>query len=324
MNCRGCLKENKEEYCRPCLKELFDGKKVRSVLTFNSHYKEESELFQKHTNHISISGVQVKYSLRLEENELHLTEQGGQYILKPVPTGTFKNLDQAPANEHLTMQIAKQAFKLSVPPNGLTYFKDGSPAYLVKRFDQTPERKLNQEDFAQIAEMTSDTHGKNYKYDFSYEEIAALIKKHIPTYRYELEKYFRLILFNHLISNGDAHLKNFSAIQSANGDYLLTPCYDLLCTRVHSPYESEMALDLFKTGLSNTYETYGYYTYRDFCDFGIKIGIKESRVEKIITEFSKSNPIVYSLITKSFLNDELKAQYKKHYDGKLRQLNMRD
>jgi len=31
--------------------------------------------------------------------------------------------------------------------------------------------KLQQEDFVQIAQMTSETHGKNYKYDLSYEEI---------------------------------------------------------------------------------------------------------------------------------------------------------
>jgi len=322
MICQGCLKESEDGYCPKCRKELFDGKRVSSVLSFNSPYEEDSEAFLDHTKKISISGVQVKYSLRLENNDLQLTERGGQFILKPIPTGTFKLLDQAPANEHLTMQIAKQVFKLTAPPNALIFFKDGSPAYLVRRFDHTKDGKLQQEDFAQIAQMTSETHGENYKYDLSYEEIAELIKKHIPTHRIENEKFFRLIIFNYVFSNGDAHLKNFSAIQSAQGDYVLTPVYDLLCTRIHSPSESDMALTLFKDGFSKTYEAYGFYTYQDFYEFGQLLSIKESRVKKIIAEFMEPPELVYTLINQSFLKDEIKTTYKNCYEDQVKRLGM--
>ena len=43
--------------------------------------------------------MQVKYSMRLDDKSLVLTDKGGQYILKPIPLGQFKILDQAPANE---------------------------------------------------------------------------------------------------------------------------------------------------------------------------------------------------------------------------------
>ena len=192
MICPGCLKDYEEVYCLKCRKELFDGKKVGTILPFDSPYVEESEVFLDHTKKISISGVQVKYSLKPEGNVLKLTDKGGHYILKPIPTGHFKHLDQVPANEHLTMQIARQVFKLNTPPNAIIFFKDNSPAYLVRRFDQNPKGgKFQQEDFAQIAEMTSKTHGENYKYDLSYEEIANLIRKHIVTHRLEVEKFFR-------------------------------------------------------------------------------------------------------------------------------------
>lgn len=49
------------------------------------------------------------------------------------------------------------------------------------------------------------------------------VKRHIPTYAIELEKYFRLVLFNYIFSNGDAHIKNFSAIKTDEGDHVLTP-----------------------------------------------------------------------------------------------------
>ena len=322
MNCPGCLKDHDEGYCLKCRKALFNGKNVSTVLSFNSPYAEDTEVFLDHTKKISISGVQVKYSLKLENNELVLTETGGQYILKPIPTGTFKHLDQAPANEHLTMQIALQAFRLTVPANGLIYFSDGSPAYLVSRFDQRHGRKLQQEDFAQIAQMTAETHGQNYKYDLSYEDIADLIKAYIPTQRIEIEKFFRLVLFNYVFSNGDAHLKNFSAIQSAHGDYVLTPAYDLLCTRIHSPSESDMALPLFREGFTKTYEAYGFYTYQDFYQFGQQIGIKESRVRRIIQEFTHPQQIIPTLIGKSFLKDAMKQSYMSFYEDKVNRLEM--
>jgi len=322
MICPGCFKDTEVGYCIKCRKELFDGKKVSSTLPFNSPYKEDSETFRAHTQKISISGVQVKYSLKLENETLQLTEKGGQYILKPIPVGTFDHLNQAPANEHLTMQLARQVFKFNVPPNALIYFKDGSPAYLIRRFDQTSEGKLQQEDFAQIAQVTSETHGKNYKYDLSYEEIAELIKKYIPTHRIEMEKFVRLILFNYTFSNGDAHLKNFSAIQSSQGDYVLTPVYDLLCTKIHSPTETDMALTLFKDRFSEAYETHGFYTSKDFLEFGQRVGIKESRMKRMLEAFCTQSELVLMLIGRSFLDDEIKEIYIDHYKDRVNRLNL--
>ena len=40
-------------------------------------------------------------------------------------------------------------------------------------------KKLQQEDFAQISQVSEETKGKNYKYDFSYEKIAALMKEYV-------------------------------------------------------------------------------------------------------------------------------------------------
>lgn len=324
MNCSGCLKEIENAgYCRKCLKDLFGGKKVKHVLPFNSPYKEDSDLYQERTKKLSISGVQAKYSMRLDNKNLILTDKGGQYILKPIPVGQFKNLDQAPANEHLTMQLAGQLFKIATPSNAIIYFSDNTPAYLVKRFDvKTDGSKYPQEDFAQIAQVTEETHGKSYKYDLSYEEIGSLIKRHIATSAIELEKYFRLVLFNYVFSNGDAHVKNFSAMLTDEGDHVLTPAYDLLCTRIHSPGEADMALTLSKERFTEAYNAHGFYSYDDFLEFGKVLGIKESRVVKIIEEFDGKEERVDRLVDKSFLRDDLKEYYKHTYKGKLTRLKV--
>lgn len=39
--------------------------------------------------------------------------------------------------------------------------------------------------------------------------MGELIQRYVPAWKIEMERFFRLVLFNYLFSNGDAHLKNF-------------------------------------------------------------------------------------------------------------------
>ncbi|MCU0340193.1 MAG: HipA domain-containing protein [Spirosomaceae bacterium] len=80
-----------------------------------------------------------------------LQEEHGTYLLKPIPK-IGKNTNQMPANEHLTMQIGKQIYGIETAENALIFFRDGSPAYLTKRFDtdDTGARRAV-EDFASLA-----------------------------------------------------------------------------------------------------------------------------------------------------------------------------
>lgn len=301
------------------LKHLFDGRRVSPFLDFEAPEFIYNNDFENNIRQISISGVQVKYSLQLEENTLKLTQVGGKYILKPIPVGRFQNLASAPENEHLTMQIASQIFGIETAPNTLIYFKNSEPAYLVKRFDvQVDGTKWLQEDFSQIKQVSRQTNGENYKYEGSYEEIAILIKKYCAAWTVEIERFFKLVLFNYLFSNGDAHLKNFSLIQTKFGDFRLSPAYDLLCTYLHTPNEPAMALDLFSNDYyTDAYNSLGYFSYTDFFEFGIKIGIQPKRLERIIDDFTKKTDAVKSIITESFLNDEMKKMYFNQYQSRL-------
>lgn len=98
--------------------------------------------------------------------------------------------------------------------------------------------------------------GANFKYEYSYEEIGLLLQKFVTAWRVEIEKYFLLVLFNFLFSNGDAHLKIFSLLESSKGDYLLSPAYYLANTRLHvddtdfalykGPFVDDFKSDVFK------------------------------------------------------------------------------
>ncbi len=308
MKCLGCYKKiEKNEYCLSCRKKLFDGKRVPTVLDFDKPKADNMTMYNEHSKRMSISGVQLKYSLRLNGNKLELCETNGQYIIKPIPTADhLEMMEDAPENEHLTMQIASQIFNIKTAHNTLIYFKDGTLAYITKRFDvKIDGTKYIQEDFAQITNRTKETHGESYKYEGSYLEIGELIKKYVPASMIAIENFFKIIVFNYIFSNGDAHLKNFSLKRNDFGEMELSPSYDLMSTIIHTPGERDTALDLFENDHeSEYYAKYGHYGRTEFIEFAKRLGIVEVRYMRIINEFIEKEKEVNVFIQNSSLSNK--------------------
>ncbi len=307
MKCLGCYKKiEKNEYCLSCRKKLFDGKRVSTLLEFDKPKAENMTMYNELSKRMSISGVQLKYSLKLNGNKLELCETNGQYIIKPIPTADhLEMMEDAPENEHLTMQIASQIFNIKTAHNALIYFKDGTPAYITRRFDVKGDgTKYIQEDFAQITNRTKESHGESYKYEGSYLEIGELIKKYVPASMIAIENSFKVILFNYIFSNGDAHLKNFSLIRNDFGEMELSPSYDLMSTIIHTPGERDTALNLFeKDHESEYYATYGHYGRTEFIEFAKRLGIVEVRYMRVINEFVENESSIYDFIQNSSLSN---------------------
>jgi serine/threonine-protein kinase HipA len=290
---------------------LFKGKKVSPILPFTR--PEFNRMKNNPSSRLSISGAQIKHSLILTGKTLSLTDAGGEYILKPIPNDTFEHVTEIPINEHVTMQAARQIFGMTVAANALIYFPDGDPAYLTKRFDRDGGgTKFQQEDFAQISSKSEESHGESYKYSGSYEEIAELMKKFVGPYAVEVERFFAQVLFNCLILNGDAHLKNFSLYRNpAEGIYRLTPAYDLLNTRFHLPNEaSDTALDLFKDDFkTESFSANAFYAKDDFLLFGNRIGMKPVRIKMLVDKFVRGFGDLEAMIQRSTFNASSKLLY---------------
>lgn len=320
--CPGNLSEGFKTYSPRCLRNMFNGKKVNHVLPYDPPQQNEevAEQFMENRKRISISGVQEKLSFIREKNRLRLTKEGeqGTYILKPIPRD-LKKVEQVPANEHLTMQIARQVYNINCAENAMIFFKDGSPAYITRRFDVKEEGgKWGKEDFATLTGKTKDNAGANFKYECSYEEIGLLIQKIVPAWRIEIEKYFSLVVFNFLFSNGDAHLKNFSLLETTRGDYILSPAYDLINTRLYVS-DTDFALDkgLFADDYkSATYKKRGHACKDDFTEFAKRIGVTGSRIEKLLQPFLVKQPTMETLLSRSFLNEASKRAYQLMYNTK--------
>ncbi|MCX6225155.1 MAG: HipA domain-containing protein [Bacteroidia bacterium] len=188
--------------------------------------------------------------------------------------------------------------------------------YVTKRFDVAPDgTKYREEDFASLGGLTSENAGKEFKYDsLSYQGLAELMQKYVPAWRVEILKFFDLVVFNFLNSNGDAHIKNFSLLETTDGDFKLTPAYDLINTGLHLPGDEIFALrkGLFNAG-DQPNRPIGIITGKTFIEFGKRIGLPEKTVKREIDRFCASYCKAESLIENSYLSDELKVQYRTMY-----------
>lgn len=317
--CAGCLKAVKgarPQFCAQCRRLLFQDAKVSPILPFaltdvpQQPEQDAAAIIRR----ISISGVQFKISLLLTDTSLAISGQRGplEYILKPPPRSfDIRHPEAVPANEHLTMQLARQVFGLRTAANGYLRLADGTPAYLTRRFDVLANERLRQEDFAQADGRSRATHGEDFKYiKTSHEHIATLIRRAVTAVPPALDEFFRLTLFNYLVSNGDAHLKNFSYYRLPSGNYQLTPAYDLLNTALHVNDGNGLALDLF----ADDYETpsflaNAFLAYDDFLELGRRLGLPLSRVRRLLADIVGHEVKIQSLIDRSFLPEELKTRY---------------
>lgn len=251
------------------LRAMF-GKPIRPTIPISLN--EVSIEARKLAGKLSISGVQPKLSVQLDGEELITVEKDGQYILKPQTPG----FPELPQNEYLCMRMGKR-FGLNTAQFVLLELSDGSPAYVVKRFDRFRKgrrvEKLACEDMHQIL-------GGPDKYAGSHEKIAKAIEQHCRFAPLELQRLFEMTIFNFGIGNGDAHRKNFSLLTSEDGTVALSPVYDLVSSRLVIPEEDgELALSV--NGKHNRLQRADFLAFADHA--GIAAAYAEVRIADLIS-----------------------------------------
>lgn len=236
---------------------------------------------QKMTGKLSISGIQPKLSVKLNQTnkELEVVSESGEYILKP-PVEAYPNL---PQNENLCMTIASN-LGISVPLHTLIKLQDNKWAYIIKRFDRFKEEKIHQEDFCQIL-------GKKDKYEGSFEEIGKKLKSISSVPGLDIQYFYERVLLYFIIGNGDAHMKNFSITYKDN-QIRLSPAYDIICSKIYIPDESDFALSM--NGKRNKISRKDFERFLDYLKIPNK-RINQTVLDKINT--------VMELIKNSELED---------------------
>ncbi|MCF7807065.1 MAG: HipA domain-containing protein [Candidatus Marinimicrobia bacterium] len=298
--CNGCLKDNIDGFCSACETALFDRSKVSPQLTFN--WEDISKRIDGQPMGFSVSGIQRKGFVG-KPRGLELVPKldvnaPSQYIIKPM-LSQFDQALESPANEHVTMQMAKQLFGIRTAACAFMSFANGAPAYLTRRFDYNQDgEKLNQEDFASV--LQADDKYKSKTYGDVGESLSPLDKIN----------FLRILIFNFLTGNGDVHLKNISLLETADGDMMLSPAYDLMNTKLHLR-DNLMALNLFKE-LEQTSLPLGekyQYSLKDFVEFGRRLNIKKANIIRTIGQFNNKEHEMSAMIDRSFLSEAAKKLY---------------
>ena len=179
---------------------------------------------------ISGAGSQEKLVACVQNGTISLPLYGtpSTHIIKPV----IPNFQSSVHNEYFCMKLAK-AIGLPVAECDILTIDD-DVFYVVERFDRSTRngitRRLHQEDFCQLL---------NVPPHLKYEEdggpgvkdcLQCMSAMHISAM--SRLQFIRLLIFNFLIGNCDAHAKNYAVLYN-NGVPSFAPAYDLLCTMVY-------------------------------------------------------------------------------------------
>lgn len=181
----------------------------------------------------SLAGVGLKFSMLRSGDRLSIpaANQLGDWIVK-FPDAVYPGV---PANEFATMSLAA-AVGIACPEIELVHRDDLPPvpdvmwpgreefAYAIARFDRAPGgEQIHIEDMAQVRGLYP-----NQKYQGSFETVGGLLYRGQD--HESLREFVRRLVFNLLIGNGDAHLKNWSLIYRDGRHPEISPAYDLVST----------------------------------------------------------------------------------------------
>jgi len=179
------------------------------------------ELMDRFAIRSGVSGVQPKLLLKAHNKT---TMRFEHFIVKSWEND-YPNLA---LNEYFCMKAIQKA-NLPTPE---FYLSSDLKMFIMKRFDVLEDGSyLGFEDMCVLT-----ARGTSQKYDGSYEECTRVIKDVIAAQRRKesLKIFFKALVMNHLLQNGDGHLKNYGILYKNDfDDSYLAPIYDVITTTVY-------------------------------------------------------------------------------------------
>lgn len=176
-------------------------------------------LVQTFLNKNAISGVQPKTIALLKEKEKIDTKE---YIIK---TWGDEYPDLA-LNEYFCLQaVAKAGVKTAK-----VKLSKNNKFLIVEKFTLKSDGRFY--GFEEILSLMDKN--KESKYDGSYEQIAKIIYSYTTNKKESMTAFYKTVVMNYLLKNGDAHLKNFGLLFDDDfSSILYSPVYDVVNTVVY-------------------------------------------------------------------------------------------
>lgn len=231
---------------------------------------------------MSIAGAQHKMLVVLDKGQFYepVGSTPSSHILKP----EHSNPDlywQTVRNEWFVMNLAK-SLGLNVPATDVYYFP--AAAYVIKRFDRQgdyPEQmRVHALDACQALGLS-----RSSKYALSNVEQLRTFAESLRNKGAAKIAIFNWAIFNAIVGNTDAHLKNLSCLVSDQGA-LLSPMYDLLCTAIYEGERGHLNAQLSQP-MGNA-KTLSELTREDAIKFAEQLGLPDklslNLLERLLSE----------------------------------------
>ena len=299
LYCYHELEEGQVDFHPSCARKFF-GSKIAPILPYTRDNM--SELARQVIRaSVSVTGVQAKMSLDMDrggKNEpakFTIVGLWGKYIFKP-QSAKYPHL---PELEDLTMKMAEVAH-IRTARHTLIRLADGELGYLTLRMDRGKKNeKISMLDMCQLTNRLTE-----HKYYGTYQQLAETIKKYSSAPMLDVQRFWELVLFAWMTGNSDMHCKNFSLIDTGNGEYVLSPAYDLLAVLLADPADTEEMAMSFSVGGEKS-----GFNRNTFMTAFVESGISVARSEKMIEQMKTYLPKWKELISQSFLPDTMKVDY---------------
>ena len=312
LYCYHELGEGQVDFHPSCARKFF-GSKTAPILPYTRNNMAELAR-QVIKASVSVTGVQAKMSLdvnRCDKNEpakFTIVGLWGKYIFKP-QSAKYPHL---PELEDLTMKMAEVAH-IRTASHTLIRLADGELGYLTLRMDRGKKNeKISMLDMCQLTNRLTE-----HKYYGTYQQLAETIKKYSSAPMLDVQRFWELVLFSWITGNSDMHCKNFSLIDTRNGEYVLSPAYDLLAVLLADPADTEeMAMGFSVGGKKSGFDR------NTFMTAFVESGISVSRSEKMIEQMKTHLPEWKELISQSFLPEKMKVDYYTLLDKRNRTLDV--
>ena len=310
MYCYQELEESQVDFHPGCARKFF-GTDTAPILPYTRDNMSELARQVIRTS-ASVTGVQAKMSLDVnrggknEPAKFTIVGLWGKYIFKP-QSGRYPCL---PELEDLTMKMAETAH-IRTARHTLIRLADGELGYLTLRMDRGRKgEKISMLDMCQLTNRLTE-----HKYYGTYQQLAETIKKYSSAPMLDVQRFWEVVLFSWITGNSDMHCKNFSLLDNGNGEYILSPAYDLLAVLLADPQDTEeMAMSFTVGGAKSGFDRNTFMTA--FTQSGIPAAV----AEKIVERMKSYKPVWEKLIAQSILPEKMKADYCHLLDKRIDQL----
>jgi serine/threonine-protein kinase HipA len=230
-----------------------------------SEIRFDEVLQQAGVDRVGIPGVQEKVSARMISAPIG--QRTGRYLLKMSPP----EFPFVVENEAFFLDLAP---RVDIPAAEATTIRDADDqtGLLVRRFDRVrvgkeEVRALASEDACQVlGRWPAD------KYNVTSEEVVSALANRCEARAVAVRDLYRQLCFAWLTGNGDVHAKNLSILSTSQGEWRVSPAYDLPSTVPYGDTTLALPIGGKVEGISR----------KRWLAFAQDVGLREAAAVKVI------------------------------------------